>query len=180
MRALLIALAMSLSATGSVADIAWKVDRFVAGSTMVMKGRSGALTHVKRSAQNGVHVFDVHAGTTPQGAFIGRYVTNNRGEVVQTVSADGAVTRFVPHRCSRTVGTCQFTMIHPDGYREVRSRVTEATRGGLRYQEFGLDGLMSEGALRLDANGASTGGWTRNNSGGQAKTRTRRMSIAMN
>ncbi len=180
MRALLIALGLIFSATLATADISWKLDRFGAGSVMVLKDRSGALTHVKRGTTTDAHIFDVYAGATTSGAYLGMYETNARGDVTATVAVDGAVTRFVPHRCSRTLGTCQFTVIHSDGFQEPRSRVTRATRNGLRYQEFGLDGLMSEGEIKLDANGASKGGWKKNPETGKSKVRTRRIMIAMN
>ena len=179
MRALTLVLALFFTANTVHADIAWQVDRFGPGSVMVMKDRSGAMTHVARGTEGNLHVFDVYDGTGGSADFVGRYKTTARGDVVETVAFDGAVTRFVPNRCNRTEGTCRFTMIHPDGFAEPRTRVTRATRAGLRYQEFGLDGLMAEGALELDGNGAAKAGWTTDAPNEERKLRVRRVLVAL-
>ncbi|EBA08458.1 hypothetical protein [Sagittula stellata] len=179
MRALTIALALFFMANPAHADIGWKVDRFGPGSVMVMKDRSGATTHVSRGTDGNLHVFDVYDGRGASAEFVGRYKTTARGDVVETVAFDGAVTRFVPNRCNRTEGTCRFTVIHPDGFAEPRTRVTRATRGGLRYQEFGLDGLIAEGVLTLDGNGAAKGGWTADAPNEERKLRTKRVLVAL-
>ncbi|MFW2589637.1 hypothetical protein [Sagittula sp. SSi028] len=179
MRARIIALGLTFMASMAQADIAWNVDRIGAGSTMVMSDRAGELTHVKRGTQGALHVFDVFAGQGGAGGFAGSYKTNARGDVVETVAFDGAVTRFVPHRCNRTVGQCNFTVVHPDGFTEPRTRVTTEVNGGLQYREYGLDGLMTEGALHLDANGTSKGGWQRQKNADEKKRRHRRIVLAL-
>lgn len=179
MRAQIAALALIFMAPMAQADIAWKVDRFGTGSTMVMADRAGDLTHVKRGTEGALHVFDVYAGQGRHGGFAGSYKTNAQGDVVEATAFDGAVTRFVPHRCNRTVGECHFTMVHPDGFKENRVRVTQETKGGLQYREYGLDGLIAEGALQLDANGASKGGWQRKKNADEKKQKHRRVLLAM-
>lgn len=179
MRGLLAALCWIFLGTVAHADIAWQLDRFGAGSMLVMKDRSGAIAHVKRGTEGTMHVFDVYKGQGPTAAFVGRYKTTPRGDVVETVAADGAVTRFVPHRCNRTLGTCSYTMVHPDGFTEPRQRVTEATRSGLRYRDYGLDGLMAEGTQDLDDTGTPKGGVQDKRPSGEGKTRTRRILLAM-
>ena len=179
MRALLIALALTFTASLAQADIDWKVERFGAGSQLVLADRTGALTHVKRGTDGALHIFDVYAGQGAAATFVGSYKTTARGDVVETIAFDGAKTRFVPHRCNRTLGDCQFTMIHPDGYAEPRSRVTKAIRGGFGYREYGLDGLIAEGQLKLDANGATKGGWKKDKPKEERKTRIKRVLIAL-
>ncbi|WP_299921760.1 hypothetical protein [uncultured Pelagimonas sp.] len=181
MRKLIIALAFSLSATFTAsvatADITWRAGDMGVGSVMVMKDRTGAMTHVKRASLGGRHVFDLFAGQGKGAEFLGSYKVNDRGEVTETVAIDGAVTTYAPHRCNRSLGKCQFTVTHSDGYVETRTRVTEATRGGLRYWEYGADGLMAEGAMQLDQLGAAKSGWKKGRS--KRKTRTRRIMIAL-
>jgi hypothetical protein len=177
MRNMMIAFVLAVAGTQSAADIAWNVKELTTGSVMVMQDRLGATAHVKRDSYDDLHQFDVFAGTGADAAYLGSYKVNNRGDIVETAAIDGAVTRYAPHRCNRSVGTCHFTVIHSDGFREARSRVTEETRKGLRYWEYGLDGLMTEGALTLDANGTAQNGWKR--AAGQPKLKSRRVSLAL-
>lgn len=144
---------------------------------MVMKDRTGVLSHVKRGTSGDTHMFDIFAGQGRDAEYLGGYKVNARGEVIQTTAFDGAVTRYAPHRCSRTLGKCTFTVTHVDGFVEQRTRVTEATADGLRYREYGADGLMSEGALQLDQIGAAKSGWRKGP--GKRKTRSRRVMIAL-
>ncbi|MBO9464028.1 hypothetical protein TRP8649_00462 [Pelagimonas phthalicica] len=175
--ALTLTLISTFATTSATADISWRAGEMGNGSVMVMKDRSGAMTHVKRGSAGGVHLFDLYAGQGSAAEFLGSYKVNARGEVTETMAIDGAVTRYTPHRCNRTLGKCQFTVTHADGYVEQRTRVTEAVRGGLRYWEYGADGLMAEGAMQLDQLGASKGGWKKGRS--KRKTRTRRIMIAL-
>lgn len=178
MRFLILALSLAFSASVAAADIGLKADRMAAGSVMVMKDSAGAITHVKRGQSGDLHVFDTFDGQGRNAAFIGSYHTNARGEITAMIAADGAVTRFAPHRCTRTVGKCSFTIIHADGFQEQRSRVTQETRNGLRYQEFGLDGLIAEGALELDHMGVVKNGWKKKRGQGR-KVRSKRVLIAL-
>ncbi|MDA7423509.1 hypothetical protein [Thalassococcus lentus] len=178
MRFLILALSLAFSASVAAADISWKADRMAAGSVMVMKDSAGAITHVKRGQSGDLHVFDTFNGQGRNAAYIGSYHTNARGEVTALIAADGAVTRFAPHRCTRTVGKCSYTVIHSDGFQEQRTRITEETRNGLRYQEFGLDGLIAEGALELDEIGAAKSGWKKQRGQGR-KVRSKRVLIAL-
>lgn len=179
MRAIFAALALVFMASLAQADIAWKVDRMGAGSMLVMKDRAGALTHIKRGTEGALHVFDVYAGQGARAQFAGSYKTNAKGDVVETIAFDGAVTRFVPHRCNRTVGECKFTMVHPDGFQEPRVRVTHAIRGGLEYREYGLDGLMTEGQMMVDKDGTAKDGWQRDDKKDEQKQRTKRVLLAL-
>ncbi len=179
MRFLMLALTLAFSASSVSADIAWRAGEMADGTTMVMQDNRGThVTHVKRGAAPGGFLFDVYGGKGV-GPHLGSYVVNARGDILKTIAADGAETTFAPHRCNRTLGTCSYTMTHADGYVETRSRVTEATAKGLRYREYGLDGLMSEGSLELDHFGAAISGW-RNGQHDQRKIRTKRILIALN
>lgn len=177
MRSVLIACALSLSATAGVADISWHADQMGVGSVMVMKDRSGVVTHIKRDARAGEHAFDMFRGEGRDAAFLGSYTTNARGEVTRTVASDGAVTLYSPHRCTRTLGECSFQVTHADGFVEPRTRVTRAVRNGLQYQEFSLNGLVAEGGLKLDQIGAASEAWHQD--AGRKKRRTKRVLFAL-
>ncbi|CUH79864.1 hypothetical protein [Tropicibacter naphthalenivorans] len=177
MRHIMIALALIFSATLAQADITWKVDRLGAGSVMVMKDRVAAMSHVKRGSRNGLHMFDVFEGQGQNAIFLGSYKVTAQGNVVEKITADGAVTRFAPHNCARVLGKCTFTVTHADGFREQKTRITEATRTGLRYAEYGVNGLETEGALGLDTFGAAKAGWVQ--TAGKKKRKSKRVMIAL-
>lgn len=178
MRILILSLLVAFAASHASADITWNAGRMGPGSMLVMQDAEGAVTHVKRGTQNGLHVFDTYAGTDRTARYIGSYTVTGRGEVTATIAADGAVTSYAPHRCTRTLGTCRFVVTHPDGFVEPRTRVTEATATGLRYREYGLDGLIAEGALDLDGMGVAKKGW-RKDGKDKRKVRTKRVRIAL-
>ncbi len=178
MRILILALSLAFSASAAAADISWHADRMAPGSVMVMKDDAGAVTHVKRGTERGQHVFDTFAGQGRGATFTGSYTVNAQGNVTTTIAPDGAVTRYRPHRCNRTPGRCAYVMIHADGFKEPRTRVTSATRSGLTYEEYGLDGLMAQGALELDRLGAAKSGWMKR-AQDRRKLRTTRVMIAL-
>lgn len=178
MRHIMIALALSFTAVAAHADITWKVDRLGAGSVMVMQDRVSATSHVKRGTDGALHVFDVFEGQGQDAGFLGSYKVTATGNVVESIAADGAVTRFAPHNCARVLGECAYVVTHPDGFAERKVRVTEPTRAGLRYTEYGLNGMEREGVLSLDTLGASEGGWVQ--AKGKKKRKVKRTRIAMN
>ena len=178
MRFLMLALTLAFSASFVSADVTWRAGDMDNGTVMVMQDNRGThVTHVKRGSVETGFLFDVYGGKGA-GPRLGSYVVNARGDVLKTIAADGAVTTYAPHRCNRTMGTCSYTMTHADGFVEKRTRVTEETAQGLRYREYGLDGLMTEGGLELDAMGAAKGSW-RKDRREKRKVRTKRIMIAL-
>ncbi|MCT4557709.1 MAG: hypothetical protein N4A61_06575 [Pelagimonas sp.] len=173
MRRTMITLALIAMGNLASADVAWNVGALKLGSVIIMKDRTGASTHIKRENNQ----FDVFAGAVSQVNFVGGYGVNSNGDLVSTTAVDGAITRYVPHNCGRTLGRCEYQVHHPGGLIETRTRVTEQTRKGLRYKEYGVDGLMTEGLATLDETGTVTGGWTRLK--GQPKLKSRRISLAV-
>lgn len=176
MRLIVTALALVFMASFANAEISWQVGRFGPGTELVMKNRAETFTHIKRGAQSGVHTFDVFGAGQD---YLGSYQTNDRGDILRSMAFDGAITQFVPSRCNRTVGECRFTVIHPDGFQEPRTRVTVETRDGLHYREYGLDGLMAEGELDLDKDGTPEGGWIKDKLKDKTRTTFKRVLIAM-
>ncbi|MBV2359260.1 hypothetical protein KUH32_05720 [Thalassococcus sp. CAU 1522] len=178
MRGLILVLALAFSGTVALADIGWNTARMTPGSVMVLKDSDGVeRMHVARGHVQGLKRFDTYAGRGAGATYLGSYLTTATGDVVRQIEFDGVVTQFAPHRCNRTLGECRYTITHADGFVENRVRVTRATADGLVWQEHGLDGLMAEGAIELDADGVAKGGWRKQKSG--KKVRTKRVMIAL-
>lgn len=177
MRALFLAALTTLIATASTADIAWKADRIAPGSVMVLDSDGDVFTHVRRAKEAELIRFDAYAGTGKTADYVGSYLTNDRGEVVRQIDADGKVTSYAPHRCQRSVGECSFTVTHDDGFQEPRKRVTVDRGGMLEYHEYGLDGLMASGRMTLDKMGTTLSGWSKDHQTGQT-TRIRQIAAA--
>ncbi|KAA8614120.1 hypothetical protein [Salipiger aestuarii] len=180
MRAFFLSAILTLASVPLHADIAWKTARMAPGSLMVMEDGHGAYqSHVARGQTNELFQFETYEskGNTP--VFLGSYYTNDRGEVVRDVTADGRITRYEPHRCARTMGRCAYVIVHFNGFREARQRVTRETALGLAWKEWGLGGLVSTGALELDQLGAAMKGWARDHLSGE-KTQSRRILMALN
>jgi hypothetical protein len=171
--ALFITLAMP-----ATADISWKADRIAPGSVLVLESDDGAVfTHMKRGAEGGEIRFDTFAGESVAGRYVGSYLTTSSGEITKTISATGAVTQFLPHRCMRTVGECRYTIVQADGSREGRVRVTRETTDGLAWQEYAAGQLVQTGALALDEMGSTKAGWSENAQSGK-RTKTRRLLVS--
>lgn len=95
-----------------------------------------------------------------RGAELNTWVTNSKGEMIQSVTSQGAVTRWVPHRCNRSLGRCAYVRIRPDGTRDHRYRMTKAISGGFEYSVFERDGRPAlQGIALLDQMG-----WTKTGS----------------
>lgn len=167
------------TATPLSADIAWQAARIAPGSLMVMGDERGeGLSHVARGRTAGAFRFDTYEGKGDAPVYAGSYNTNDRGEEVRSVSADGGIMRYEPHRCARTLGACSYVIVRSDGCRETRKRVTRETAPGLAWKDWGLDGLVATGAPELDRFGAAKTGWRKGHAGG-AKTRSRRLMPAL-
>ncbi|EPX82799.1 hypothetical protein [Salipiger mucosus] len=179
MRRVAVLLAALAVAGAARADIAWQTMRMAPGSLMVIEDEDGGVvSHVARGREGGLFRFDTYEGREARVVFAGSYYTTQRGEVVREVSAGGAVTRFEPFRCARTAGVCDYVILHPEGFRELRRRVTLETPGGLAWKEWGLDGRIATGALELDRIGAALSGWRRDHRSGR-RIRSRRILMAL-
>ena len=179
MRALVLAVLAALFSSQASADISWQTVRMAPGSLMVMEDERGAVTsHVARGQAGGLFRFDTYEGRGQRAVFVGSYYTNDRGEVVRSLSVDGGLTRYEPHRCARTVGVCDYVIVHPDGFRESRKRVSRETALGVAWKEWGLDGLVATGGIELDKIGAARKSWRRDHQSGR-QTRSKRIMMAV-
>ena len=103
MRAFVLSIAVVLAATPLSGDIAWQTGRMAPGSVMVMAEQGGpVLSHVAQGRDGGLFRFDTYEGKGTAPVYHGSYYTNDRGEVVRSVTAEGQVTEYEPHRCART------------------------------------------------------------------------------
>lgn len=180
MRALFLTILAALSVSqASAADISWKTEFMAPGSLMVMEDEAGGvISHVARGLEDDLYRFDTYEGQSDRAVFVGAYFTNDRGEVIRSLSADGEMTRFEPYRCARTLGMCSYVIVHSDGFRENRRRLTQETRMGIAWKEWGLDGLVASGAQELDKIGATKTGWSLDHISG-TRTHSRRILMAV-
>lgn len=175
MRSLVLAAFLAtLSLAPAQADISWKTDEIAPGSALVLKNSDGRVfTHVRRASKGSLIRFDAFAGRSERGAYVGSYLTNARGEILRTIAADGSETDYEPHKCNRSRGRCTYIIQTPDGVKIMRTRITEATPEGLKFQEYEAGKLVASGVVKLDRFGSSAGGWTVDHTTGQRLDTTR-------
>ncbi|MBO29298.1 MAG: hypothetical protein CML61_11190 [Rhodobacteraceae bacterium] len=141
-------------------DIAMQMAKIGIGSVVTIANSAGEVfTHVHEGRHDGLWELRSFAGRTRTGESLGSLFLDDRGQIVRQVDSDGAVTRFEPHRCMRTVGECTYTRIAPDGTREQRRRITTPIPGGFTYVIEGPGGLRLEGMAKLDRMGWIKRGW---------------------
>ena len=172
MRARVAAILAVLNATPLSADIGWQTARMAPGSLMLMEDERGeGLSHAARGRTAGFFRFDTYEGKGDAPVYAGSYGTNDRGEGVRSVSADGGITRCESHRCARPLGASSHVIARSDGFRETRKRATRETAPGSAWKEWGLGGLVATGAPEPDRFGAARTGWRKDHAGG-ATTRS--------
>ncbi|MBE9637557.1 hypothetical protein [Salipiger mangrovisoli] len=179
MRLFATALLAAFAAAPLHADIAMETARFAPGSLLVMQDDQGhVVSHLARGEVQGLFRFDLYDGATGDALYAGRYYTDARGEVLLSVTAQGSVTRFEPYSCTRTLGECEYEIIHADGRRELRLRETLQTETGLAWKEWTREGLIATGGTNLDEIGAPRESWRRDLRSGD-RSRLHRISLAL-
>lgn len=179
MRLLITATLAALLSPPLHADIAMETARFAPGSLLVMQDEDGnVVSHLARGEIQGIYRFDLYDGATDDALYAGRYYTDARGEVLLSVTAQGAVTRFEPFSCARTLGECAYEIVHSDGRREPRVRETLQTELGLSWTEWGREGPIATGGTTLDEIGAPNESWRRDLRSGD-RSRVHRLSLAL-
>ncbi|MCA0997570.1 hypothetical protein [Alloyangia pacifica] len=179
MRVFFTALLAAVCASPLHADVEMETARFAPGSLLVMEDQEGrVVSHLARGEVQGLFRFDIFDGASGDAPYAGRYYTDRRGEVLLSVAANGAVTRFEPDSCARTLGECEYEIVHADGRREMRIRETRRTSTGLAWAEWGNDGLIATGGTDLDDIGAPRESWQQNALNGDS-SRVHRVSLAL-
>lgn len=148
-------------------DISIKMQEITRGSTVTIRNSDGKVyTHQHLGKIRGVYAFRTFSGRRAKGHPLGTYFTNVRGELMRAEDRNGAVTKWEPHKCMRTLGQCRYTRILPDGTRQKRTRITEATEDGFRYAIYEDSGeLVLSGWAKIDQFGWSVRGAYKPNGG---------------
>ena len=84
------------------------------------------------------HKFNAWFNFLPIGEPMEQVYTDHLGQIVRYVHVDGSETRYVPHDCSRTIGTCSYTVSL--GYGQGSYSATLNTRpraGGYQFTQTG-------------------------------------------
>lgn len=158
-----LAIATSLllgSGAAQAQDIRWKFETMTPGDYVSIDQSNGGLIHHVFSGQSGgTYVIHSFRGRTPGGTPVFTTYADGDGNWLRFVDSEGNEWRYSPHDCTRTIGRCQYTQINPDGSREVRLRITEATRNGYSFQEYDASGQrLLSGRNELDERGTAGDG----------------------
>lgn len=138
-------------ATGQ--DIRWKSERATPGDYVTIdQSQGGLIHHVFRGKTGNSYITDSNRGPEPKGTPVFTTYTDKDGNYLRWIRSDGYEIQYQPHDCTRTLGQCTYTEVYSDGTRKERTRITQATNNGFRYQEFDQDGqFMFGGKIKLDA-----------------------------
>lgn len=141
-------------------DIRWKPETLTPGDyTSIDQSQGGTIHHVFKGKEGRFFVMDSYRGASPSGSPVFTTYLDKDGNQVRWVRQDGFEIRFRPHDCTRTLGRCQYTQTGSDGKKEVRLRITEVTRKGLKFTEYGSDGKrLFGGQVTLDERGNAGNG----------------------
>ncbi|QUJ77189.1 hypothetical protein KDD17_03975 [Sulfitobacter albidus] len=149
-----------ISTSVSAESIRWKPETLKPGDyTSINQSQGGLIHHVFRGKVGRFYVLDSYRGSSPSGKPVFSTYMDKDGNQVRWVRQDGFELKFRPHDCKRTLGRCQYTQTGSDGKKEVRLRITEATRNGFKFSEYGSDGKrLFGGNITLDARGNAGNG----------------------
>lgn len=153
--ALISLLACAFAFPSHAQDIRWMPEAMTPGDYVTIDQSDGGLIHHVYSGQSSnEYVIQSFRGDAPGGVPVFTTYLDRDGNYRRWVSSDGFEVIYTPHDCTRTLGRCQYTESRSDGSREVRLRITEATRRGFEFQEYDVDGQpIFGGWIELDERG---------------------------
>lgn len=154
-------LLVALASNAAFAEgIRWKPETLTPGDyTSIEQSQGGLIHHVFRGKAGRSYVIESFRGSSPSGSPVFTTYLDKDGNQVRWVRQDGFELKFRPHDCTRTLGRCQYTQTGSDGKKEIRLRITEATRKGLKFTEYGADGKpLFGGQIDLDERGNAGNG----------------------
>ena len=148
-------------------DIRWQPETFTPGDFVTIDQTPGGLIHHVFAGRSGNgYLVQSFRGARPGENLVFSTYLDANGNYLRWVRPDGVEIRYVPHDCTRELGRCQYTEIHSDGTQQVRLRITEATRNGLRFDEYNQAGEhIFSGQFDLDARGNGGSGRVRGDRG---------------
>ncbi|MEM7723664.1 MAG: hypothetical protein AAF376_15025 [Pseudomonadota bacterium] len=141
-------------------DIRWMPETMTPGDYVTIDQSDGGLIHHVYAGQvGGSYVLQSFRGSAPGGEPVFTTYLDRDGNYLRWVWNDGFEVVYTPHDCTRTLGRCQYAQVGSDGVREVRLRITQATRRGFEFQEYDVDGQrLFGGWIELDARGMAGDG----------------------
>ncbi|MEO0677490.1 MAG: hypothetical protein AAFZ02_08030 [Pseudomonadota bacterium] len=119
----------------------------------------GRINHIYRGVRRGAHVLESVRGDAVNGPVTFTTFMDGDGNQLRWLRSDGFEIRYEPHDCTRTLGRCQYRQTNSNGQSEVRLRITEATSGGMSFDEYNAAGQrLFGGQLDLDERGMAGSG----------------------
>jgi hypothetical protein len=104
--------------------------------------------------RGGLYLFEVTYGLAPNDIPNERIYLDQDGQFVKSVFVSGETKRFDPSDCSRTLGTCTFTLQMQDGKTYAYTQTTKRTAKGLKFTRRDANGrLVMRGVMELRDNG---------------------------
>jgi len=100
----------------------------------------GPYIQVFKGNRRGLYVFEVFKGNSTGGAPVFTLHTDAKGQNVRRTNRDGAVEKFSPHDCRRTVGRCSYTYTNTTGQKFKNSSLIETTNSGFNLSAFDSNG----------------------------------------
>lgn len=149
-----------VSTAVAASDIRWKPETQTPGDYVsIDQSQNGLIHHVYGGKSGRYYVLKSYRGDSPSGKPVFTTYLDKDGNQVRWVRQDGFELKFRPHDCTRTLGRCQYTQTGSDGKKQVRLRITEATRKGFKFTEYNADGKrLFGGKITLDTHGNAGNG----------------------
>lgn len=158
-KGILTLLALLLAGAVNAQDITISMALIRPGSTITMRTSEGAVFthHMLGQSAPGEFSFETYAGPHSTGDPTFIQYTDADGNLTRLVNAEGQTHLWLPHRCNRTLGLCDFIEVRPDGTRHSGLRTTTQIPGGFSYLVINPAGeTVLEGNAQLDLMG-----WTK-------------------
>jgi hypothetical protein len=149
----LLLLSMPLVGQAQTIGIDWSALRV--GQYQKLRTNEGAqLISQYMGPQNGLYLFEVTYGLAPNDIPNERVYLDQDGQFVKSVFVSGETKQFDPNDCSRTLGSCTFTLSMDDGKTYAYTQTTKRTAKGLTFIRRDAQGrVIMRGMMELRANG---------------------------
>jgi hypothetical protein len=104
--------------------------------------------------QKGLYLFEVFYGLVPNDIPNERIYLGQDGQFVKSVFVSGETKLFEPNDCSRTIGTCTFTLRVDNGKINTYTQITKRTAKGLKFTRRDAQGkVVMRGVMELRDSG---------------------------
>ena len=142
---ILVAVFAVLAAPSAAQDITIPMHQIGNGSIITIRTDTNNIFLYRILGQTGPdqYVYETFNGNRAVGAPAWVNYTDSFGNLVARVDARGGITSWSPHRCNRTLGTCSYTELRPDGSQAHFTRVTSPIVGGFSYILYDSTGAVA-------------------------------------